>query len=57
MYADVEPVDFAHIQEVANGINDWCAMVTKNHIKDIVSAGLYKQLTEVDFLSMFHIRI
>lgn len=41
---DVESVDFARAQEAANAINAWCANVTKNHIKDIVSTGMYARL-------------
>lgn len=37
----MESVDFARSQEAANIINAWCANVTKNHIKDVVSPGLY----------------
>lgn len=40
----MEPVDFARSQEAANVINAWCANATKNHIRDIVSAGLYAKL-------------
>lgn len=38
---DVESLDFANVQEATNSINSWCATVTKNHITDIITAGLY----------------
>lgn len=40
-FKDVEPVDFARTQETANIINAWCANATNNHIKNIVSPGLF----------------
>lgn len=41
--SDVETLDFSNVQEATNVINAWCANATKNHITDIISAGLYAQ--------------
>lgn len=40
-FLDIEQVDFQQTQKTAKDINAWCAAATKNHIKDIVTPGLY----------------
>lgn len=53
---DVQSLDFENGQKATDIINAWGASVTKNHIKNTISAGLYtrefmKFLTEIDFCS------